>query len=89
MNRLSLDLAMHPRMDLILRCEICEQPIDPQDQTELQIKLFGLGPGNYGLCIGCLQEVEPPFKRDYKTRWGRRHRAMHAHPVMEHKRKKP
>jgi hypothetical protein len=75
MNRLSLSLAMHPALTIYCECPVCRQPMEQEvAETTVQVALFGAK--QYGMCIGCLQEVEAPFGRAYKTRWGRRYRLL-------------
>jgi hypothetical protein len=73
MNRLTISLMHHPRMTLIMECSICKQPVDDEDQTAVQVRLFGAK--QYSICIGCGQEVANP-DRPYKTRWGVRYRSL-------------
>ena len=65
-----LVLQYQMKMTLALQCEVCKNYIDPDDKTEVLVKLFGAR--QYGVCIGCNQEVAgPPWDQGYKTRWGR------------------
>lgn len=76
MNRLSLSLAACPRQTVLLECAVCRQPIDPEDQTETQVNLFGAV--DYAVCCGCGQAVDAHRDRAYRQRYGKHFRRRAA-----------
>lgn len=73
---MELRMAAAPAMRQILRCGVCKQSIDGEEVKNTAILEQLLGSKRYAVCVGCGQEVTPPWDKAYKARFRRREMAI-------------